>query len=381
MMAEEAMADTGSPQQEPRLIRTLRKDVPAVWDEVRRVGVRRTLSRSFADLQEFYLTTHRRDRLAGMGLVKRTLYLGLWLLKALFLKLTPARRLLLLLSFWLMWQGRIQIDAGSTRFTLGFPLLAMAVLLLILMFELKDKLLARSELEAGRAVQLALMPNRAPSLPGWDIWLFTRSANDVGGDLVDYLQIDPRRLGVALGDVAGKGLPAALLMAKLQATLRALASECASLGELARRVNRIVNRDGLPNRFATLVYVELAPDSGRVRLVNAGHMPPLLLKSRSVEELPRGSIALGIVPDADFVEQQVELRAGEMLLVYSDGVTDAMNRAGEFFGDERLRATLAAAGASTAERAGQSVLAAADAFTGDARVFDDLSLVVLKRLA
>jgi sigma-B regulation protein RsbU (phosphoserine phosphatase) len=339
------------------------------------------LSRSFADLQEFYLTTHRRDRLAGMGLVKRTLYLGLWLLKALFLKLTPARRLLLLLSFWLMWQGRIQIDAGSTRFTLGFPLLAMAVLLLILMFELKDKLLARSELEAGRAVQLALMPNRAPSLPGWDIWLFTRSANDVGGDLVDYLQIDPRRLGVALGDVAGKGLPAALLMAKLQATLRALASECASLGELARRVNRIVNRDGLPNRFATLVYVELAPDSGRVRLVNAGHMPPLLLKSRSVEELPRGSIALGIVPDADFVEQQVELRAGEMLLVYSDGVTDAMNRAGEFFGDERLRATLAAAGASTAERAGQSVLAAADAFTGDARVFDDLSLVVLKRLA
>jgi hypothetical protein len=181
MMAEEAMADTGSPQQEPRLIRTLRKDVPAVWEEIRRVGVRRTFSRSFADLQEFYLTTHRRDRLAGMGLVKRTLYLGLWLLKALFLKLTPARRLLLLLSFWLMWQGRIQIDAGSTRFTLGFPLLAMAVLLLILMFELKDKLLARSELEAGRAVQLALMPNRAPSLPGWDIWLFTRSANDVGG--------------------------------------------------------------------------------------------------------------------------------------------------------------------------------------------------------
>jgi len=375
------MADTGSPQQEPRLIRTLRKDVPAVWKEVRRIGVRRTFSRSFADLQEFYLTTHRRDRLAEMGVVKRTLYLGLWLLKALFLKLTPARRLLLLLSFWLMWQGRIQMDVGNTRVTLGFPFLAMAVLLLILMLELKDKLLARSELEAGRAVQLALMPNRAPSLPGWDIWLFTRSANDVGGDLVDYLQIDPGRLGVALGDVAGKGLPAALLMAKLQATLRALASECASLGELGQRVNRIVKRDGLSNRFATLVYLELAPDSGRVRLVNAGHPPPLLLKSRSIEELPRGSIALGIVPDADFVEQQVELRAGEMLLVYSDGVTEAMNRAGEFFGDERLRATLAAAGASTAEQAGQSVLAAADAFTGDARVFDDFSLVILKRLA
>jgi hypothetical protein len=375
------MADAGSPPQEPRLIRTLGQDVRVVWKEVRRVGVKRTFSRSFAELQEFYLTTHRRDRLAGMGPVKRAVYLGLWLLTALFLKLSPARRILLVISFWLMWQGRIQVDTGNTRIALNFPFLGIAVLLLILMLELKDKLLARSELEAGRAVQLALMPDRAPSITGWDIWLFTRSANDVGGDLVDYLQIDPGRLGVALGDVAGKGLPAALLMAKLQATLRALASECASLGELGRRVNRIVHRDGLPNRFATLVYLELAPDSGRVRLVNAGHMPPLLLTSRSVEELPRGSIALGIVPDADFVEQQVEFRAGEMLLVYSDGVTEAMNRAGDFFGDERLRTTLAAAGASTAERAGQSVLAAVDAFTGDARVFDDLSLVVLKRVA
>ncbi len=375
------MADTGSPQQEPRLIRTLRKDVPAVWGEVRRVGVRRTLNRSFADLQEFYLTTPRRERLAGMGAVKRTLYLWLWLLKALFLKLAPPRRLLLLCSFWLMWQGRIQMNAGDAQVSIGLQPLGVGVLLLILMLELKDKLLARNELEAGRAVQLALMPDRAPSLPGWDIWLFTRSANDVGGDLVDYLQIDPSRLGLVLGDVAGKGLPAALLMAKLQATVRALASECASLDEFGKRVNRIVHRDGLPNRFATMVYLELAPDSGRVRLVNAGHMPPLLLKSGTVEELARGSIALGIVADADFVEQQVELRAGEMLVVYSDGVTDAMNRAGEFFGDERLRATLAGAGVATAEGAGQRVLTAADAFTGDARIFDDLSLVVLKRLA
>src|SRR5512138_3275825 len=97
----------------------------------------------------------------------------------------------------------------------------------VLMLELKDKLLARSELEAGRTVQLALMPDRPPVVPGWDIWLYSRSANDVGGDLVDYLQIDPQRLGVMLGDVAGKGLPAALLMAKLQATLRALVSTAA----------------------------------------------------------------------------------------------------------------------------------------------------------
>jgi sigma-B regulation protein RsbU (phosphoserine phosphatase) len=375
------MADTRSGPQEPRLLDTFGRDAKVVWTEMRQGGVRRTLGRPFAELQEFYLTTHRRDRLAGMGRVKRLLFLGLWLLKALFLTLTPPRRLLLLLSFWLMWQGHVRLDAGGTHIDFDFPLLGIAVLLLILMLELKDKVLARNELEAGRAVQLALMPDRAPAFPGWDIWLFTRSANDVGGDLVDYLAIAPGRLGVTLGDVAGKALPAALLMAKLQSTIRALASDQMPLDELARRVSHILNRDGLPNRFATLVYAQLAADSGHVRLVNAGHMPPLLLRAGALEELPRGSIALGIVPDATFTEQQVDLAPGDALVVYSDGVTDAMNGAGDFFGDERLRAALTSGPASTAEQTGRRVLAAVDAFAGDARPFDDLSLVILTRRA
>jgi hypothetical protein len=374
------MSQNGSPKREPELIATLSADVRDVWTRVGQVGIRKTLSGSLRDLGEFYLTTHRRDRLAGMGRVRRTLFLGLWLLKALFLKLTPPRRLLLVASFFLMWEGGCQLNAGEARVDFDFPLFAIVLLLFILMLELKDKLLARDELEAGRAVQLALMPDRAPTMPGWDIWLFTRSANDVGGDLVDYLQIGPGRLAVVLGDVAGKGLPAALLMAKLQSTIRALASECTSLGELGVRVNHILNRDGLPNRFATLVYLELAPVSGHVRFLNAGHMPPLLLESGKVDELPRGSIALGIVPTADFVEQQVQLRAGQMLLVYSDGVTEAMDRAGEFFGDERLRTAMCAGRLETAEQAGHQVLAAVDAFIGDAHWFDDLSLMVLRRL-
>jgi serine phosphatase RsbU (regulator of sigma subunit) len=249
------------------------------------------------------------------------------------------------------------------------------------MLELKDKLLARDELEAGRSVQLALMPTRPPTLAGWDIWLYTRSANDVGGDLVDYLQIDPRRLGVMLGDVAGKGLPAALLMAKLQATLRALVSGVASLGALGAEVNRILNRDGLPNRFATLVYLEIAPGSGRVRLLNAGHPPPLRLRSSGVDELPRGSIALGIAPDMDFVDQEVEIQPGETLVVYSDGITEAMNAAGDFFGDERLRAALLPSRTGTAAQAGARILDAVDAFVGEAPVHDDMSLVILTRVS
>jgi sigma-B regulation protein RsbU (phosphoserine phosphatase) len=376
----ERMSDAGSPKQEPELIRTLGADIRVVWEQVGRVGVRQTLSGTFNDLREFYLTTHRRDRLAEMGRVKGTLYLCIWLLKALFLKLPPARRLLLLVSFVLMWQGNFHFATKQAQFTFDFPVLAILLLLLILMFELKDKLLARNELEAGRAVQLALMPDHAPRIPGWDVWLFTRSANDVGGDLVDYLQIDPGRHSVVLGDVAGKGLPAALLMAKLQSTLRALSSECASLGELGIRVNHILNRDGLPNRFATLVYLELTPDSGAIRLLNAGHMPPLVLDPRSIAEVQGGSMALGMMPDARFAEQQVQLQPGQLLVVYSDGVTEAMNQAGDFFGDDRLRAALSTGGYTTAQQVGRRVLAVTDAFVGAAHAFDDLSLIVLKRL-
>ena len=124
-----------------------------------------------------------------------------------------------------MWQATdIPSRVGSTQISIHFPTLGIAILLFILMLELKDKLLAREELEAGRAVQRALMPDSGPTIPGWDVSLFTRSANDVGGDLVDYVPLDDQRNGLVLGDVAGKGLPAALLMAKLQSTLRALAA-------------------------------------------------------------------------------------------------------------------------------------------------------------
>ncbi|HEY7791837.1 MAG TPA: PP2C family protein-serine/threonine phosphatase [Vicinamibacterales bacterium] len=372
------MPNTRSASQEPRLFRTLRQDVGVVWNDIGRIGIRQTFRRSLSDLEAFYLTTHRRDELAAMGRGQRAIYLLLWLLKALFLKLTPARRLLLLVGICLIALHSSVRFGDTTRATFDLQPLGILLVLLVLMLELKDKLLARSELEAGRAVQLALMPDRAPQLAGWDFWLFTRSANDVGGDLVDFLSMTPTRLAITLGDVAGKALPAALLMAKLQATIRALAAQTASLGELGRLVNRILCRDGLPNRFATLVHLELMPDDGHVRLLNAGHMPPLV-RSTSISELPRGSIALGITPDADFHEQQFDLAPGDVLLAYSDGVTEAMNRAGDFFGDDRLRQVFGAAGDLTAEQIGRRVLASVDAFTGDAPIHDDLSLVVVKR--
>src|SRR6266849_1321982 len=175
-------------QNEPNLLQTLGQDAQHIWKDVHRTGLKRTIDRTFLDLQQFYLSAHSRDRLVGMRKGRRAIYLVGCLLKSLFLKLTPARRVLLALSVLLMWQAtNVEHQRGTTEISIHFPFLGIATLLLILMLELKDKLVARNELEAGRSVQRALMPDPNPTVPGWDVWLFTRSANDVGGDLVDCI--------------------------------------------------------------------------------------------------------------------------------------------------------------------------------------------------
>jgi sigma-B regulation protein RsbU (phosphoserine phosphatase) len=263
---------------------------------------------------------------------------------------------------------------------LNFNLLSGAIILFILMLELKDKLLAKEELEAGRAVQNALMPPRSPEVPGWRLWLYTRSANEVGGDLVDFVRIHDRRYGVAVGDVAGKGLRAALMTAKLQATLNALVSESSSLRTFIAKLNRIFCRDCLPNLFASLLFVEFRADSGKVRLVNAGHLPPLLVRGSNVTPLQKGGVALGLMPATRFTEQSLNLRKNDLLFIYSDGLTDAQNEAGEFFGEQRLLGLLSALKDSSADQIGEALITHVNRFMGEARAADDLSIAILKRV-
>ena len=130
------------------------------------------------------------------------------------MKLTPTRRVLLALGLFFLAVGNFQLRSANVHITV--PAFGPIFIIFVLMLELKDKLVARHELEAGRSVQFALMPESTPAIPGWDVWLYTRPANDVGGDLVDHVPIDTTHHGVALGDVAGKALPAALLMVKLR---------------------------------------------------------------------------------------------------------------------------------------------------------------------
>jgi sigma-B regulation protein RsbU (phosphoserine phosphatase) len=367
------MQTTSSGESEdPKLWDQLKQDFKGFGDDVQRGGFWAAIRRTFEDLESFYLSDEYRLRLQEMPRVKRFFVRLWWLLKSLFLKLTPARRVLLIFALICLVSMRQSISTDDGRISGGveIPLLGGLLLLVLLMLELKDKLVARHELAAGRAVQRALMPEGNPTIAGWDVWLYTMPANDVGG-----------RHAIALADVAGKALPAALLMAKVQATLRALATEASSLTDLAAHVNTILCRDGLPNRFVTLVYLELHAESGHITLVNAGHMPPIVVSHAGFHDLPRGSMAMGLMPRTTFEEQQVELQPGEMLVVYSDGLTDAMNADGEFYGDQRLRALMPGLSALPAADAGTRLLASVNTFINNARPYDDISLVVLKRTA
>jgi sigma-B regulation protein RsbU (phosphoserine phosphatase) len=338
---------------------------------------RRTLS----DLEEFYLTEEHRKRLARAGMVKRWVLRVWWLFKGLVFKLSPARRLLLAIGLLNFSGIRVQGEQSGVSYDLSFPGLGLALVLLVLALELRDKLVARDELEAGRTVQQALMPAAAPTLAGWDLWFYSQSANEVSGDLVDALALDGGRTALVLADVAGKGLSAALLSAKLQATVRALVGDAPSLGHLGDRVNHIMYRDGVRGRFATLVCLLVSEGSDTVRLLNAGHMAPLVVRDFTLEELPRGAVALGMVAITPYAEQVVQLSRGDTLLVYSDGVTEAMNAARDFFGDDRLREILGRQRGRPAAQAGAAIVEAVRAFVGDAPVHDDVSLVVLRRTA
>lgn len=350
-----------------------------ILDDIRKGGLKRSLRQDFRDIYHFYLDQETRERLSKMGRVKRWMYLTFWIFKSLFLKLAPARRILLVISLILLFAAGNYESQEGVQITFQSNKLGYVLLFIILMLELMDKWLARDELAVGRTVQQAFIPDQNPIVEGWDVWLYTQPANEVGGDLVDYLKFDDEKVHVALADVAGKGLGAALMMAKLQATLRALAPYFQSLAELGKAVNEIFCRDGLPNRFVTLVYLELQSKSGKVRIMNAGHMPPILLKKDKIQPLSKGSVALGLDCNSTYKQHQIEFDREDILIIYSDGITEARNEDGEFFGEQRLQNLLNKIEKNSAESIGKQILTRVDCFIGDARRNDDVSLVILKR--
>lgn len=340
-----------------------------------------SVRRDFKSLKDFYIDSEKKSRLEKMNWLKKWIHISYWILKSMILKLTPARRILLLIGILFLFTSKFDISANGSKVQTsinGGGIIGGTIILIILMLELKDKLLAKDELYEGRKIQQALMPLESPDVPGWSVWLFMRSANEVSGDLVDYIKIDSEKSEFIMADVAGKGLKAALLTTKLQSTVRALVSDF-EMNDLVAKVNHIFHRDSLRNIFASLLFIELSSNNEQIKFINAGHLPPILIYPDEIREMPKGDTALGIIKDVNYNENKIELRSGEIFLAYTDGIIEARNEKGFFYGNERFLMLLPLLKDKPANEIGQAIVSDVDKFCGKASANDDISLIIIKR--
>ena len=235
----------------------------------------------------------------------------------------------------------------------------------------------RRELDEARRIQRKLLPSTMPALEGWEVAVSWQPASGVGGDCFDAIPFGPARLGLSIADVVGKGIPAALLMANLQAAVRAFATNTTEPAELCQQVNRILCGHIAEGRFISFFYCIVDHDESTLTFANAGHYPPILIRADgTVERLGTGGAVLGVFPEGGYEQGQVSLRGGDRIILYTDGITDVCNAADEEFGDGRL-VDLAVANRGCSAPALQARLAnAVDAFS-DGRFQDDATLIVL----
>jgi sigma-B regulation protein RsbU (phosphoserine phosphatase) len=232
------------------------------------------------------------------------------------------------------------------------------------------------EIAEARAIQEGLLPKEVPQLAGYEIASAWQSARVVGGDYFDVLSFDGEVLGFCIGDVAGKGMPAALLMSNLQAAVRGLASPHIAPDELCTRLNTLLCRNMASDRFITFFYAQLDGPSGELHYVNAGHNPPVVMhRDGSYDRLTEGGGVFGAFPNQKFAVGTSRLQAGDRLVLYTDGVTEASNADDEEFGDTRLIDVLAQNRAASATQLQARILESAGQFCRN-HWHDDATLLI-----
>ncbi|MBV9761440.1 MAG: SpoIIE family protein phosphatase [Acidobacteriaceae bacterium] len=238
------------------------------------------------------------------------------------------------------------------------------------------------ELEIAREVQQRLFPQKLPTIPGLEFAGYCRPALGVGGDYYDFVPLDNGCLGIAIGDVSGKGIAAALMMASLQASLRGQTLKPSeSLCEMIHHVNRLVYEASAENRYATFFYAQYDPATRLLHYVNAGHNPPMLCRHREshqVIRLEEGGTVIGLFPDFPYREAAVPLEPHDVLVAFTDGISEAMNHADEEFDEQRLMSAIQACDSLSAPDMIRSILANVDTFTAGAPQHDDMTLLIVR---
>jgi len=316
---------------------------------------------------------------------KRFWRIGRGLFWAMIMKLSPPRRVLFVLALVLLFFPGFRVEYGDGEGkidTSGAQLFAGVILVVLLVLELTDRVTMKRDLEIAREIQSWLMPAKAPEVPGVDIAFATRPANTVAGDYYDAFFRSNESLLIAVADVAGKSVPAALLTATLQASLRTLAALPGSLTELTSRVNRYACEQSLNGRrFTTAFLAELEPATGCLTYVNAGQNWPVLRRaSGAIERLETGGLPLGISTALPYQCGVVQLSSGDLLLIFTDGLVEAEDDREQEFGEERMLPVVQSLRPGTAAESLKRILLSVDAFVGLTRQHDDITCLVLRMI-
>ena len=307
---------------------------------------------------------------------------------ALMNKLSPARRVLLLVGLIMLLFSNVRISSGNNgngNVDVNLQFVAALLFLFLLSLELADKVIMKRDLEIAREIQTWLVPSEPPAIPDAEVAFWTRPQNSVAGDYYDAFYplgdaASGGKLMLVMADVAGKSVPAALLMATLQASLRTLASEGLPLTPLAVRLNRYACEHSLGGqRFTTAVLGEYDPSTRKLAYVNAGHNSPIIRRADGrTERLESGGLPLGITTDATFITAEVELHAGDLLVLFTDGVVEAFNSAGEEFSDARLVNLVRNLPTIPAKESLQFLMTSVETFVAQTRQSDDITCLVLR---
>jgi sigma-B regulation protein RsbU (phosphoserine phosphatase) len=242
------------------------------------------------------------------------------------------------------------------------------------------------ELQMARKVQASLLPQERPIIPGWSFSTRWKPAREVGGDYYDFIPISSGKLGLIIADVTDKGMPAALFMASTRSIMRASMPHAGSPAEGITQANRLIYAESENGLFVTLFYGLLNPDTGEFTYVNAGHNPPLVFQtggeacSGNLKKLGTTGLQLGMDIDSSYNQGTLILQPGDFILLYTDGVTDALDSIKNEFGITRLQEVLLSNCKASTEELLDTLQKAIDDFTGSAAPYDDITMLVIKRL-
>ncbi|MGB7022623.1 MAG: SpoIIE family protein phosphatase [Candidatus Acidiferrales bacterium] len=318
---------------------------------------------------------------------KRPFRIAWALFQAMMMKLTPARRVLLLIACILMLINlKFNFGDGQIAFDLGG--LGTAILFILLALELADRVTMKRDLEIAREIQHWLVPEHPPAVPGVDIAFATRPQNTVAGDYYDaFLRAGPeghagQSLLMVVADVAGKSVPAALLMATFQASIHSLATRPGSLDELARALNDYAcNHSLMGMRFTTAFLAEYDSSAHSIRYVNAGHNAPFLRRaSGAMERLSEGGVPFGIDATKEYRSEAVAIGSGDLLVIFTDGLAEAVNGSGEEYTESQIQVRVETFTHESAVTVLALLMGDVDTFVGPARQHDDITCMAVRFL-